>query len=76
MFVHYFLFMMLVSNTAMAQNSKQIDDDDDVVDNTLGRAAAIPPHLPPSQHPVPRGQHSKIGGGQGHQHGGSSNKEV
>ena len=69
--------MMLVSNTAMAQNSKQIDDDDDdVVDNTLGRAAAIPPHLPPSQHPVPRGQHNKIGGGQGHQHGGSSNKEV
>merc|ERR1711936_1002516 len=44
------------------------------IDNNLGRAAAIP--LPASHRPVPRRQHSNIGGGQGHHHSGSSNKEI
>merc|ERR1719233_1796170 len=59
---------------AMAQDEDREDDDKDI-ENSLGRAAGIP-HSPPSLRPVPRGQHSNIGGGQGHQHGGSSNKEI
>merc|ERR1712179_148833 len=57
-----------LASVAMAQ------DDSEDIDNNLGRAAAIP--LPASNRPVPRGKHSNIGGGQGHHHSGSRNKEI
>merc|ERR1719153_1669027 len=72
--VQYFLIMMCVSSLASVAMAQDDTNDSEDIDNNLGRAAAIP--LPASNRPVPRGQHSNIGGGQGHHHSGSSNKEI